>query len=211
MAQRLRRVQSSPSIDVLPPDATFGARLRYERERRRISIESIAESTKILGALLEGLEREDVSRWPTGFYRRAFIRAYAAAIGLDPEPVVREFVERFPDPEDIPPAAALPAVPEKRGRAAALRLKLAQTGVWFVGGRLVQKVPPRLAAVMFDASVLGSIGLCLFVALGAFWAPLSVAAACYYSGSILILGNTPGVCVYAPRPPQFGEGAVTST
>jgi hypothetical protein len=35
------------------------------------------------------------------------------------------------------------------------------------------------------------------VVLGAFWAPLSVAVAAYYFGSILILGNTPGVCLFA--------------
>ena len=64
------RVSDSSSL-------SFGARLRYERERRKISIASIAENTKILGALLEGVERDDVSRWPTGFYRRAFMRAYA--------------------------------------------------------------------------------------------------------------------------------------
>ena len=81
---------------------SFGARLRRVREHRRISIASIAESTKILGALLEGVENDDVSRWPTGLYRRAFMRAYATAIGLDPEPIVREFIARFPDPEDTP-------------------------------------------------------------------------------------------------------------
>ena len=36
---------------------SFGSRLRYERERRQIALKSIAESTKISVALLEGLER----------------------------------------------------------------------------------------------------------------------------------------------------------
>ena len=77
---------------------TLGSRLRYERERRQIALKSIAESTKIGVPLLEALERDDVSRWPSGIFRKAFIRSYAEAIGLDPEPVVREFVERYPDP-----------------------------------------------------------------------------------------------------------------
>jgi cytoskeletal protein RodZ len=88
---------------------SFGGRLRYERERRQINLRSIAETTKISVPLLEGLERDDVSRWPSGIFRKSFIRGYAEAIGLDPEPVVREFVERYPDPLDAEIATPPPA------------------------------------------------------------------------------------------------------
>lgn len=80
---------------------SLGSRLRYERERRQIALKSIAESTKIGVPLLEGLERDDVSRWPSGIFRKSFIKSYAEAIGLDPEPIVREFVERYPDPLEV--------------------------------------------------------------------------------------------------------------
>jgi cytoskeletal protein RodZ len=80
---------------------SFGGRLRYERERRQINLRSIAETTKIGVPLLEGLERGDVSRWPSGIFRKSFIRSYAEAIGLDPEPVVREFVDLYPDPLEV--------------------------------------------------------------------------------------------------------------
>jgi cytoskeletal protein RodZ len=80
---------------------TFGARLRYERERRQIALKSIAESTKIGLPLLDGLERDDVSRWPAGIFRKSFIRSYAEAIGLDADAIVREFVELYPDPLEI--------------------------------------------------------------------------------------------------------------
>ncbi len=80
---------------------SFGRRLRYERERRQINLRSIAETTKIGVPLLEGLERDDVSRWPSGIFRKSFIRSYAEAIGLDPDPVVREFVDLFPDPLEV--------------------------------------------------------------------------------------------------------------
>ena len=186
-----------------PVDAglSFGARLRRERERRKISIASIAESTKILGALLEGLENDDVSRWPIGFYRRAFIRAYATAIGLEPEPIIREFAERFPEPAEVAPAPS-PHSETRRGR---LRAMLANHCSWFVGGPVLERLPPRLSAAAFDLAVIGAISVCLFVALDALWAPLSAAALCYYCGSILVLGNTPGVCLYAPA--QEGQTA----
>ena len=77
---------------------SFGARLRQRREQRQVALTTIAEQTKIKISLLEELERDDVSHWPSGIFRRAFIRAYAHAIGLEPAPVVREFLEIHPDP-----------------------------------------------------------------------------------------------------------------
>ena len=90
---------------VAPMSVTFGARLRYERERRQIALKSIAESTKIGLSLLEGLERDDVARWPSGIFRKSFVRSYAEAIGLEPDAIVREFVERYPDPLEVESAA----------------------------------------------------------------------------------------------------------
>ena len=87
---------------------SFGARLRQQRERQQIALASIAEQTKISLSLLEGLERDDLLRWPTGIFRRAFIRAYAHAIGLEPDSVVREFLDLHPDPLDVDATAAAP-------------------------------------------------------------------------------------------------------
>src|SRR5262247_1398639 len=92
----------------MEPAPTFGPRLRQERERRQISLTSIAENTKISRSLLEALERDDVSRWPTGIFRRSFVRAYATAIGMDPDDVAKEFAERFPDPAAVPPPPRTP-------------------------------------------------------------------------------------------------------
>jgi len=79
---------------------TFGARLRQRREAQGIALETIASETKIKLSLLEGLERDDVSRWPGGLFRRAFVRAYAQLIGLDPDVAVREFLAFHNDPAD---------------------------------------------------------------------------------------------------------------
>jgi len=80
---------------------SFGARLRQRRERQHISLATIAEQTKIKLSLLEALERDDVSHWPSGIFRRAFIRAYAHAIGLEPDVVVRDFLAVHPDPIEV--------------------------------------------------------------------------------------------------------------
>ena len=83
---------------------TFGSKLRMQREGQGISLASIAESTKIKASLLDGLERGDVSQWPRGLFRRAYLRDYAAAIGIPAEPLVAEFTRLYP--EEGPPASA---------------------------------------------------------------------------------------------------------
>lgn len=74
----------------------FGTRLREARERRGVSLRAIAEATKISVAVLEALERNDVSRLPGGIFSRAFVRSYAVEVGLDPEATIQEFVAQFP-------------------------------------------------------------------------------------------------------------------
>jgi transcriptional regulator with XRE-family HTH domain len=81
---------------------TFGARLRHQREKKGVSLRTIAQQTKIQQSLLEGLERDDLRHWPAGIFRRAYVREYAQAIGLDPDTVVREFVEQYPAPIEVP-------------------------------------------------------------------------------------------------------------
>jgi len=88
---------------------TFGTRLRLQREEQQIPLATIAERTKIKLSLLEGLERDDVSRWPTGIFRRSYFRAYASAIGLELDRALPEFQALYPDPnleENIPEVLA---------------------------------------------------------------------------------------------------------
>ena len=61
----------------------FGEFLRTARERRGLTIQQIANETKIPRRLLESLEHGDLGAVPAGMYQRAEIRAYAKAVGLD--------------------------------------------------------------------------------------------------------------------------------
>ena len=74
----------------------FGMRLRREREKRGISLDSLAEVTNVSVDLWIGLEQNDLSRWPSGIFARAFVRDYARAIGLDADAVVDEFCRHYP-------------------------------------------------------------------------------------------------------------------
>ena len=83
---------------------SFGGRLRERREQQAIALATIAQQTKIKASLLEGLEQDDLSHWPSGIFRRAYVRSYAAAIGLNPDLVLQEFLTLYPDRPDIFPA-----------------------------------------------------------------------------------------------------------
>src|SRR5687767_7379988 len=78
------------------PQETFVTRLRRHRQRNGISLDEIAIDTRVKRELLEALERNDLSEWPKGLYARAWIRAYASAVGLDPIDTVNEFCRLFP-------------------------------------------------------------------------------------------------------------------
>jgi transcriptional regulator with XRE-family HTH domain len=80
----------------MTPQETFVTRLRRYRQRNRVSLEEIAADTRVKPELLEALERNDLSEWPRGVYARAWIRAYASAVGLDPIDTVDEFCRLFP-------------------------------------------------------------------------------------------------------------------
>ena len=81
-----------------------------------------------------------------------------------------------------------------------LRLTLADSRAPFSGGRLIPGARQRLAAAAWDAGTTLALALVAFILIDAFWASLAGAMLCYYLGGILVLGNTPGVCLFAPRP-----------
>jgi len=74
----------------------FGSNLRRTRIQRGVSLEQIAKRTKVNIDLWEAMERNDFSGWPSGIFARAYVRAYAVAIGEDPESTVDEFCRWFP-------------------------------------------------------------------------------------------------------------------
>jgi transcriptional regulator with XRE-family HTH domain len=80
----------------MTPQETFVTRLRRHRQRNGLSLEEIALEMRIKPELLDALEKNDLSEWPRGLYARAWIRAYASAVGLDPLDTVDEFCRLFP-------------------------------------------------------------------------------------------------------------------
>jgi hypothetical protein len=183
---------------------TFGPRLRRERERRGITLDTIATVTKVGTDLWEGLERNDFSRWPSGIFARAFMRDYARAVGLDADEVVDEFCRLFPQgdrrarriiqsqaelighrgqiPDDL---GILPAGVDRRASG--------QRRAADAHARRIRLAPRAVAATIDVVSTLSVAGVAA-VALGtSFWASFGVVAIGYFSISTVLAGGSPGM------------------
>jgi transcriptional regulator with XRE-family HTH domain len=169
----------------MPELHALGPWLRNAREKRGISIRQISDQTKVGTALLEALENGDVSRWPGGIFRRAFLRSYAEAIGVDPDMVLKRAEEELFPPEDpVLPAASgtMSTVTRTSAKAPGGRPSAAPdtSGVW----RL------RILAVLGDLTVALVIGLG-FAAAGSrlLWPVLAIAA--YHAVGMFAVGTSP--------------------
>ena len=87
----------------------FCLALKTARERKGITLDEIAERTKIPASLFAELERNDLRRWPQGLFRRSFFRDYARLIGVPVTEACAEFVRLFLDEEPAGPATPVEA------------------------------------------------------------------------------------------------------
>jgi cytoskeleton protein RodZ len=72
--------------------ASFGERLKKEREQKGISLEDISLETKIGTRLLRALEEEHFDQLPGGIFNKGFVRAYARHLGLDEEQTIADYM-----------------------------------------------------------------------------------------------------------------------
>ncbi len=70
---------------------SFGEYLKREREMRGITLEEIAEITKISKSNLEAIEGDDYKRLPPPIYVQGFLKAYASHLGLDSNDVLLRY------------------------------------------------------------------------------------------------------------------------
>ena len=96
---------------------SFGENLRREREKRKITLEQISQSTKISTRMLHALEEEKFSQLPGGIFNKGFVRAYARAVGLDEDQAVADYLEASgetpPAMPEIPPEQPAPRIVEE--------------------------------------------------------------------------------------------------
>jgi transcriptional regulator with XRE-family HTH domain len=182
--------------DDFPPVDDFGAYLRDARERAGLSLDDIAATTKVGRGQLAALERNDLSRWPAGIFRRSFVRTYAGLVGLDADHTVALFLRAFPEPLDGPDAS--PGAASARSAVArsvrsredrGLRLTLAPEALRW------QAALARLGAAATDlmAPITVALPSGLLGGQSLFWMVLAVVAVLYITVGTLVLGTTPGL------------------
>jgi cytoskeletal protein RodZ len=82
----------------------IGLRLGQACEQRGLTLRDIAKAAKISMTALAAIEHDDFARLPGGVFRRAYLRAFAAEVGLNADELAREYRTRF---ETEPPAQPL--------------------------------------------------------------------------------------------------------
>jgi transcriptional regulator with XRE-family HTH domain len=184
-------------LELMDDTTTLGAYLRAERESRDLTLRTISESTKVSLPLLEGLESDDISRWPGGIFRRAFVRSYAEAVGLDPDEIFRRFERQYK-----------PVVPD-------VALDVAQPPAEIVALALATGVHRASAALSSRARYVGTaadMAVALVLAFGSaaagsrlLWPVLLIAA--YYAAGVLLTGTSPMVALLGDPSPSRPQTA----
>jgi cytoskeleton protein RodZ len=99
---------------------SFGEKLKLEREKRKITLEQIASSTKIGARMLQALEEDRFNQLPGGIFNKGFVRAYSRFVGLDEDQTVAEYLEAS---GDAPPVSTEIAAREDGARENAENLR----------------------------------------------------------------------------------------
>lgn len=94
----------------------IGSSLRDARLRQGLDFSELEQRTKIRPKYLRALEEEQFDLLPAPTYVRGFLRSYAHALGLDPQPFVDEYTSRFAvgDDELVVRARRVPGHPSRR-------------------------------------------------------------------------------------------------
>jgi cytoskeletal protein RodZ len=93
---------SHPSAGATAETGILG--VKTWRQRKSISLDSIAASTKLSVRQLDAIENGDFKRLPGGIYNTNYIRQYARAIGFDEADLLAYY-----NGVCNPPAACVPA------------------------------------------------------------------------------------------------------
>lgn len=70
---------------------TVGEALTEARYQAGLSVEELSERTKIRGTIIRSIEQDDYEACGGDLYVRGYVRAIAGAVGIDAQPLVREY------------------------------------------------------------------------------------------------------------------------
>jgi cytoskeletal protein RodZ len=132
----------------------IGTTLRDARTRQGIDFPELEQRTKIRPKYLRALEDERFDILPAPTYIRGFLRSYAEALGLEPQPFVDEYNSRFTTIGEEDYAIRTRRVPTRRVERSGRESRIAVVALlgiaivtalviaaWRFGGPSPEKVP----------------------------------------------------------------------
>ncbi len=85
-----------------PAPASFGARLRWERERAGLTVTDVAARLRLHLNQVRAIEQESLNALPETAYVRGFIRSYARLLNVDPTPLLEDLASKL-----VPPTSSV--------------------------------------------------------------------------------------------------------
>lgn len=73
----------------------LGDKLRSARLEKKLTIAQVAAATQIKPHVIEEIERDDFTKITAPIYGKGFVKLYAQCVGLDPIPLVNEYVRYY--------------------------------------------------------------------------------------------------------------------
>jgi Helix-turn-helix domain/Domain of unknown function (DUF4115) len=130
----------------------FGATFKKARESKGISLDQIANQTRISTRFLAAIENEEFQLLPGGIFNRGFVRSFAEAVGIDPAQAVADYerLASIPQPGiDPPAAAAVPPTTERHLYPVAVGILAIAVAIFYLmtreSGQKAVPVPPAPA------------------------------------------------------------------
>lgn len=153
----------------LQSGADIGQALRAIREFRKLSLEAVADTTRVRRAYLQAIEEMQLDKLPSRPFTIGYIRAYAEALGADAEAAAERFKAEEPV-LDEPLRAPVGVNNERDPRLAAIVLVgvviVAAIVLWNVAQRAMSEsappsptAPAKAAAKALDAEKAGPVAL----------------------------------------------------
>ncbi|GAB2807449.1 helix-turn-helix domain-containing protein [Actinocorallia aurea] len=137
---------------------SIGEVLSQARRDSGLTVMHVAERTRIRETVIRSIEQDDYSMCGGNFYARGHIRSIARVLGVDPEPLIREYDDTHGGAPGVTASAAMAFEPEtplkfKERRqtnwSAAMAAVLALVAVWgivqFFSGDQGEKAAPVVA------------------------------------------------------------------
>ena len=153
-------VQSGPDI---------GQALKAVREFRKLSLEAVADTTRVRRAYLQAIEEMQLEKLPSRPFTIGYIRAYAEALGVDGEAAVERFKAEEPvldEPLRAPIGVNNDRDPRLMAIVVAGILIVAAIILWNIAQRAMSEsappsptAPEKAAAKALDAQKAGPVAL----------------------------------------------------